>query len=225
MNSVKNLKTGKHRIGSNFAYDFVRVTGLLPALAWFRFKIERPYGTKVPGGAVLLVANHNSMWDPVIVQLAFMGRRIHSLATSALFSSRLASTFFKWMHCVRVDNENFGMSAFRSVSGLLEQEKAVLIFPEGRINRENDMLSFKSGAVLMAYKAKASIVPMYIAPREKWYHRQHVVLGETIDVAAKVGLAPSMNEFQKLSEQIRQQELELMARFAQKNASGQRCMQ
>ena len=213
MNSVKQAKVGKKRPFYNFAYDFVRVTGALPGFLWFRFKIHRPYGTKLPKGAVLIVANHNSMMDPIIMNLALFGRRMHSLATSQLFRNKLASTFFNMMHCIKVDKDNFNVSTFRAVSDRLGEGKAVLIFPEGRINRESEMLSFKSGAVLMAHRAKSKILPVYIAGRTKWYHRQHVVIGEPIDVASQLGAMPSMNDFQNISDQIRAQELHLMETY------------
>ena len=210
MNSVKNSKVSKKRPFYNFAYDFVRITGAIPAFIWFRFKVHRPSGTKLPNGAVLIVANHNSMMDPIIMNIAFLGRRMHSLATSDLFRTKFAAKFFDMMHCIKVDKKNFSVATFRSVSDRLEEGKAVLIFPEGQINRETEMLAFKSGAVLMAFRAKSTILPVYIATREKWLHRQHVVVGDPIDVAGQLGATPSMNDFQSISDQIRQQELWLM---------------
>ena len=158
MNSVKHAKVGKKRPFYNFAYDFVRVTGALPGFLWFRFKIHRPYGTKLPKGAVLIVANHNSMMDPIIMNLALFGRRMHSLATSQLFRNKLASTFFNMMHCIKVDKDNFNVSTFRAVSDRLGEGKAVLIFPEGRINPYRKLAHFRPGVFKIAQKANVPIV-------------------------------------------------------------------
>ena len=134
---------------------------------------------------------------------------MYSLATDNLFRNKWLSTFFGLMHCISVNKENFGFSSFREVTDHLHDGKAVLIFPEGQINRESDMLSFKLGIVLMAYKAKASILPTYIVPHQKWYHRQHVVVGELVDVSKMLGSTPSMDDFQRVSEELRNQEIEL----------------
>ena len=209
MNSVKNSKQGKKKLCPNFAYDFVRLTGALPALLWLRPKVHRPYGTKNPKGAVLFSANHVSMADPITVHLVFYNRRMCSLATNNLFRNKLSATFFHMMHCISVDKENFTLSAFREVTDHLDDGKGALIFPEGQINKENDMLSFKSGVVLMAYKSKANILPVYIVKKTKWYQRQHVVVGELINVAEKLGATPSMEDFKGISELIRSQELAL----------------
>ena len=209
MNSVKESRTVKKKLFHNFAYDFVRITGVLFALLWIRPKVHRPFATKTPKGAVLFSANHVSMADPLIMHIVFWRRRMYSLATNNLFRNKPLATFFRLMHCISVNKENFGFSSFREVTDYLSDGKAVLIFPEGQINREDDILSFKLGIVLMAYKSKASILPTYIVPHKKWYHRQHVVVGRLVDVSEMLGDTPSMDDFQKVSEELRKQEIEL----------------
>ena len=212
MNSVKKKKH-RDKLFSNLAYDFVRVTGVLPVYIWMRPKIYRPYKTKNPKGAVLISANHQSMTDPISVLITFPIRRINSLATDNLFKQKFLGVFFRWMHCIEVDRSNFNMSSFRTVVERLEQEKAVLIFPEGEINKSEEMLTFKSGLVLMAHRAKAKILPLYIVPRKKWYQRQRIILGSYVDVYKEVGAMPSMEDLAKVSDEIRQQEIALCEYF------------
>ena len=209
MNSARNSKPVKKKLFPNFAYDFVRITGAIPAFLWLRPKVYRPYGNKNPKGAVLFSVNHVSMKDPITVHLVFYNRRMCSLATKDMFKGKLSSTFFHMMHCIKVDKDNFSLSAFREVTDHLEDGKGALVFPEGQINRGDDMLSFKSGIVLMAYKAKAKILPVYIVPHRKWYQRQRVVVGNLIDVKELLGDTPSMDTFREVSEQIRDQEIAL----------------
>ena len=80
-------------------------------------------------------------------------------------------------------------------------------------NTENDMLKFKSGIVLMAYKTKAKILPTYIAPREKWYHRQRIVIGEPYNVREELGKMPTLDQLAAASEAIRQKEFQLREYF------------
>ncbi len=220
MNSAKNSKDNRQKKAKkplfyNFCYDFVKVTGAIPVMLWLRPKIYRPYGTKTPRGGVLVSANHRSLLDPVIVHTAFPSRRMDSLATKELFNTPLKNKFFNQMHCIMVDKENFTLSAFHQVVSRLNDGKMVVIFPEGGLNtdKEETISTFKSGAVLMAHKAKSPILPIYIVPRKKWYQRQRVVVGELFNVCDEVGAMPTLAQLNEASEALRQKELALREYF------------
>lgn len=217
MNSKNNSKKSKRKSGFlyNFCYDFVRLSGAIPMLLILRTKVHRPYGTKSPKGKVLISANHRSFLDPVIVHSAIPSRRIHSLATKNLFNTKLKNAFFNKMHCIVVDKENFSLSSLHEVISRLQEEKAVVIFPEGSINREKEdaIRTFKSGAVLMAHRADAPILPLYIVKHEKWWQRHHVVMGEPFNVREFVGNMPTLEQLNEASAALRKKELELQKYF------------
>lgn len=209
MNSEKNSKdkrAKKNKRPSNFLYDFMRITGALPVLIWMRTRKYRPYGTKTPRGGVLITANHTSMCDPVILLSTFPTRRLNSLATSELFGSPFTRFLFRHMQCIEVDRGSFSLSTFNETVDRLRLGRAVFIFPEGRISREEPLSAFKSGAALMAYRAGTPVLPVYIAPREHWYERQRVVIGECINIADIVGERPTSLDFERATEHLRERE-------------------
>lgn len=196
----------------NFCYDFVKITGILPAIIWMRPKFHYPFGKPKTKGGLMVISNHPTFIDPITVQLSFPFRRLHSLATKDIFSNPVKKTLFTLMHCIIVDKDNFSMSSFREVVGHLEADRAVVIFPEGRVNRNSDtepLLAFKSGAVIMAHKAGVPILPMYIVKNEKWYHRQHIVFGQTIDPLEMLGRMPNMQELNMVTELLKEKEEKL----------------
>ena len=67
---------------SHFAYDFVKVTGAIPAMIWLRPRIIRTGSMKPTGikGGMLISSNHVSFVDPVLILCVFWNRRIYSLA-------------------------------------------------------------------------------------------------------------------------------------------------
>ena len=217
MSSQKSLKDKgrrKRKLGYNFCYDFVKITGALPVLAWIRPKIIYPYGRPKLRGAVLISANHRRLLDPIIVHTAIKWRRLHCLATTGLYDTKLKARFFNLMHCIEVDKENFSISAFHDVVARLKDGKAVVIFPEGQINDENKgVLAFKSGAVLMAHRSGAPILPIYIVKKEKWYQRQRVIIGELFDVKSALGNIPSIDDLSAVSAALREKELELSSYY------------
>jgi 1-acyl-sn-glycerol-3-phosphate acyltransferase len=217
LNSERKSKNKKAHRGLfyNFCYDFVKVTGAIPALLWLRPKVYRPYKTKIPKGGVMVTANHSTMIDPIIMHLAIPSCRMHSLATKDLFNTKLKRTFFELMHCVIVDKDNFTMSDFREVVSLLSEGKMVVIFPEGSVDiySEDNIRAFKSGAVLMAHKAGAPILPVYIVRRTRWYERQRVVIGEPFDVRAEIGERPSLEDMERATAMLHERELALREYF------------
>lgn len=206
---------------SNFWYDFVKITGAIPGLLWIRPRVIH-VGQKCPKGGVLISSNHPTFLDPIIILTAFPWRRLNSLATKDLYkNSKILTFMFDQMHCIQVDKENFSMATFHEVVDRLKDGKAVVIFPEGRVNPNGgeDIQAFKSGAILMAHRAGAPILPVYIARRKKWYHFQDVIIGEPFDVKKAVGLIPTMEQVDKACAQLRDRELELM-RFYEMQKNG-----
>ena len=166
----------------------------------------------------MVISNHPTWVDPIIIQLAFPFRRLNSLATKDLFDSQAKMRFFTLMHCIIVDKDNFSLSSFHEVVGRLEEGKLVVIFPEGRVsaNGAPELTAFKSGAVLMAHKAGVPILPMYIVKKKKWYQRQHIVMGMPLDIPKMLGKMPSMKALTEASDLLLNKELELKNYFEQK---------
>jgi 1-acyl-sn-glycerol-3-phosphate acyltransferase len=203
-------KPPKKRLFAYFWYDFVKVTGIIPGLIWIRPKVIR-VGQKCPKGGVLISSNHPTFLDPITILTAFPWRRPHCLVTKDLYKNRLMTFLLKRMHCIQVDKDNFSMASFHETVDCLKDGRAVVIFPEGQVNRGDgrEVQAFKSGAILMAHRANAPILPVYIVKREKWYRTQRVVVGEPFDVKAAVGPIPTMEQMERVTGQLREKELEL----------------
>lgn len=210
---------GKLLPESLFFIDFVRVTGAIPALLWTRPKVyyigDRKK-SRVKKGGVLIASNHISFTDPVLLYSVFWYRRVRSMATKDLYKNNLVSMMFSAVGCVMVDKENFNMGSLHTAIDKLKAGQALLIFPEGQVNRRQEMLSFKTGAVLMAQLSGAPIQPVYIAKPKKWYQRHVAVVGEPIDVRGRCSRFPSMEELNQVSEYVHDCELALEQYYIQK---------
>ena len=216
MNS-ENKSKKKKKI-NYFWYDFVKVTGVLPTLLWMRPKVYHvgdPKSHRIKGGA-LVISNHVSFMDPIMLHCVLWRRRLHCLATKDLYRAKFMRLLLNLVNCIQVDKENFSMSSFHTVIDRLKAGCAVLIFPEGQVNPEEEMLTFKSGAVLMAHRGGVPILPVYVTRRDKWYKRSIAVVGDPIDVCGMCGRIPTMEEMKAVSDCVRDRELELM-RFYQTN--------
>ncbi|MBE7061146.1 MAG: 1-acyl-sn-glycerol-3-phosphate acyltransferase [Clostridiales bacterium] len=209
----------KCKIGSNFFYDFVKVTAAIPALLTFRVKTIRENKNvpkKIKKGAVFAV-NHTSYLDPVIIHCILWYRRLNFLATKELFNSKAKERFFKLVHCIPIDKNNFNIGAVHAVRDRLKEEKAIVIFPEGAVNREQGKIEeYKSGAVFMAHIAKKPLVPIYVVKGKKWYNRTVAVIGEPIDTTTICGKVPKMEDIDRASLYLHQKEEELKEIYYQR---------
>lgn len=208
VSSGKKPKTVKE---NRFFQDFVKITGSIPGLIWMRPKTiyaGEKKKCRVKGG-VVIAANHNTFFDPIMLYCTYWWRRLHFLATKDLYKNK----FFGWMittvGCIQVDKENFSMRSMHAVVDRLKDGKAIVIFPEGQVTAKEQSRGYKSGAVLMAQLSGVPIQPVYIVPLQKWYHRRVAVIGEPVDVKAMCSRFPTVEEMQKVTAYLREQELAL----------------
>lgn len=112
-------------------------------------------------GPVLVLANHQSYLDPVVVGLASR-RRMHFLARKTLFRNPIFGGFIRAFRAVPIDQEGVGKEGIREVLALLGQGKAVVIFPEGERTPTGKLLPLRPGVHLLLRRTAAPIVPMGI---------------------------------------------------------------
>jgi 1-acyl-sn-glycerol-3-phosphate acyltransferase len=126
---------------------------------WFAY---RYYGrTNVPtDGPVLLVSNHQSHLDPVLVGLA-CPRRLKYLARHDLFFWPF-SWWIRALGAVPIDRTRGAVGGMKTTLQLLKQNEAVLVFPEGSRTYDGRLGPLRAGFCLLARRSGASIVPVAI---------------------------------------------------------------
>ena len=113
-------------------------------------------------GSALVVANHQSYFDPVLVGIAAR-RELVYVARKTLFRNRFFNALISAYNAVPIDQDGLGLDGIRTVFGQTELGRAVLIFPEGGRTLAGPMEPFKPGIHLLIKKTKATIVPVGIA--------------------------------------------------------------
>lgn len=146
----------------------------------------RVYGAQnIPRtGKVVLCSNHKSVIDPFLLSMK-CPRHIYYMAKSELFTDhgKLSRWFLYKMGAFPVHRGTGDTESVHNALQLLEQGDLVGIFPQGGCVKDNDT-SFKpkAGAVLIASKAQADILPacIYSEGRIRPFHRITVRYGEVI---------------------------------------------
>lgn len=113
-------------------------------------------------GPVLLVANHQSFLDPVLVGLA-APRVVHFLARRTLFPHPFVGRLIRSLQAVPIDHEGLGIEGLRAVLRELEAGRAVAVFPEGERTHDGRMQPLRPGVRLLVQRAQVPVVPVGIA--------------------------------------------------------------
>lgn len=113
-------------------------------------------------GAVLIVGNHKHLYDQCLTIIATK-RGIHYMAKKEYFDNKKVAWFFKGTGCISVDRSKKDEKATHMALSVLKEGGAIGLFPEGTRNKtEEFLLPFKFGAVSMAKKTGAYLVPFGI---------------------------------------------------------------
>lgn len=173
---------------SKFVVWFVKITGFLPQLFYFRKKIyyenKKKQGRKIKGGAVL-VSNHRALYDFPLLMFVFGFNDMYTLVGEVMFKKTpILSWLLKRLGAIKVDRYTHDVSFMEDVVKLLKKNKVVEIFPEGRLplKHEKDLLPFKPGAIHLSLKSGKPIIPVYHTG--KYGKKIKVIIGEPIDFSS-----------------------------------------
>lgn len=113
-------------------------------------------------GALIIVANHSSFLDPPIVG-AVTPRPLSFLAKEELFRIPLFGRLIHALNARPLRRAGADARALRTALRVLEEGRALLVFPEGTRGDEGTLRPPKAGAGMLAVLSGAPVVPVYIA--------------------------------------------------------------
>lgn len=159
---------------------FVKLTSAPFLLLYFRLSLIGGVNRKIKKRSII-IANHTSTWDAVLVNYIFPTRRIHFMTASDLFEyNKLFTWFLKQLGAFSVNRYNTDLNAIDVAINMLNEEKILGIFPEGIRSLTGELLPFKPGAVIAALATDTPIIPLYISGKYGFFRRMTVVVGEKI---------------------------------------------
>jgi len=125
-------------------------------------------------GAFIMIANHQSFLDPILVQ-AVCPRILHSMAKSTQFASPIFRRLLAQLYSFPVRRFETDPQAVRQVLRRLKQGNGVIVYIEGERSWDGRLQSPRLGTVRVALKAGVPIVPVRVdGAYEAWprWHRK-----------------------------------------------------
>ena len=114
-----------------------------------------------PRGPALLVCNHVSGLDPLLLQ-SVCKRLIVWMMAREYYDIKALTWVYRTVDAIPVDRSGRDLSATRAALRALEEGRIVGIFPEGRIETDHDLLPFQTGIALIAIKTGVPVYPAYL---------------------------------------------------------------
>jgi 1-acyl-sn-glycerol-3-phosphate acyltransferase len=113
-------------------------------------------------GPAIVVCNHVSPIDPVLVQSACTYRLITWMMAKEYMELPVLGRVFRTLDVIPVDRGSRETGPLRTALRRLAEGRIIGIFPEGKISTTNDLLDFQTGVALMAIRAKVPVIPVYL---------------------------------------------------------------
>ena len=135
---------------------------ILKPILWVLFKLGlrlNVEGTEnIPQeGPLVIASNHLSLLDPPVIGVAAT-RKVHFMAKQELFVPILGD-IYKALGAFPVRRGGADRAAIKHGIDILKDNKVLAIFPEGTRSKTGKLGKAEPGALMMASKAMATIVP------------------------------------------------------------------
>ncbi len=133
----------------------------------------------IPEGAVLYVANHQSMID--VAPLLMLREPCGFVIKKEAEKIPLLSTWMKYFDSVFIDRNNVraAAEAINKAIEVIKSGKSLSIFPEGTRSKDGQLGEFKAGAFRIAEKTGCPIIPVVIdGTRETWEAEKKIKSGD-----------------------------------------------
>jgi 1-acyl-sn-glycerol-3-phosphate acyltransferase len=121
--------------------------------------LNRP---KLPrGGAAILVCNHTSGLDPLLIQ-SVLDRVVIWMMAKEYYDIRALTWIFRAIEAIPVDREANDTASVRAALRQLKNGRILGVFPEGRIEDSRELLPFQTGAAMLAIRTGTPVYPVFL---------------------------------------------------------------
>ncbi|MHC5083596.1 MAG: lysophospholipid acyltransferase family protein [Planctomycetota bacterium] len=166
MAEVKN----KDGLGYRIWHEIGRFISV--GLVWLLYRVKVYGKENIPkDGSVLVLSNHQSMFDPVLCQ-GWLRRPFYYVPRDTLFVG-----FWGWIidkfYTIPINQEQASLKSMRAIIDVLKRGHIVCLYPEGARTFDGKIDEIKPGFSLLVRRSGAMIVPMVIdGIYERWPRTQ-----------------------------------------------------
>ncbi len=166
-------------------YKFARVLFVVLYKFLYFYKIEGR--ENIPERGFMVCANHTGLSDPIFIGLALDTKvKISFMAKVELFKNKPFAWVLRHLNAFPVNRGEADIKAVKEALKVLKSNERLALFPEGTRNSD---YGARAGAGMFALHTGCDILPVYISPGRKPFHRVRVVVGKPYKAVAPEGTA------------------------------------
>ena len=139
----------------------------------------------LPRNGALLIANHSSNWDPILLATALpRDYRLRVMAKEELFRYPVVSWLIRVGGAFPVNRGGADIQAVKTAMQSIRDGQNLLIFPEGTVIRDGigkaDGLPAHahSGAAIIGVRTGAVFVPVFLDGKKRLFHKTRIIIGK-----------------------------------------------
>lgn len=168
-----------------FLQRFVDFTAHIPLRLSYFLRIQ---GKKnLPEGNYILVANHGSLMDPVLMHITLPSKYISFLSSPKLFECpRFCQAFLRKMGAIPVTDGVRELVELKKQAEERRPHRLICVFSQGTISKEPT--DFKPGAAILALQTGLPMVPVYLHCAPFFRGGSRICFGKPLPVEKQPGL-------------------------------------
>ena len=136
-----------------FVYPFLKIC--------FRLKVDRS-GFKMPKGAHIVLSNHFTMVDFLIVMLALYPHRLNAVTAQKYFLNKLLYKFLPTMGCIPKNMFDPDVRSIIAMKTVLNRGDGILLFPEGRCSTSQEYVGMHKSTGKLIKKLGLPVISCYL---------------------------------------------------------------
>ena len=175
----------------HFIYFIWSVADLIIFLPKIEYEDEESKRLMNSDTPCILIGNHTSHNDGFFVPQALFKKKMYVLVTNKWYGKKSLNIFFRHLRYIPIDLNTLDTGWLESCKEVMDKGCSVLIFPEGKIEREGYVHEFLPGFLMLAKRTDAPIIPLAITGGYRKFRRQHILVGKKIEYDVKQKGRPS----------------------------------
>lgn len=165
----------------------------------------------LPRRGALLIANHASNWDPILVATALpRDYRLRVMGKEELFRNPILAWIIRVGGAFPVNRGGADIQAVKTAIQTIKDGQNLLIFPEGTVIRDGigkaDGLPAHahSGAAVIGVRTGAIFVPVFLDGKKRLFHRTRIIIGQPY-TPVYTGRRGTAEEMQNIADELLRQ--------------------
>lgn len=158
-------------------------------------------------GQYIIVSNHISNVDPILICAILKNQQPHYMAKKSLFKIPVLRGIIKAMGAFPVNRGGADVNAIKHSIKLLEEGKCVGIFPQGHRYQKVDpkTTEVKTGAAMLACKTQSQVLPCFIKTKKRkisFLTRVDIIVGKPISFSELAYDSEAKGEYARISSYV-----------------------